>query len=845
MRTLWQDIRYGARMLWKERGFTLVSVLAVALGIGVNTTIFSGINAFILRTLPIEKPDEVVSIFFGSSREQRVFNEFTYPDYVELRERNSSFTGVLAHNLTRVALGSNEQRGNVAGERNEVVWGESVSGNYFDVLGLRLADGRGFLPEEDRTLGTHPVVVLGHTLWQRRFNSDSSLVGKSIALNGRDFTVIGIAPRGFTGTQFAVGAEFWVPLLMNVDIDSGKDWITDRNSNRLDLLGRLKPGVSMEQAEAELNTIAQRLAEAYPATNAGTKISVTSELEARFDEDFGSVKLGAWLAMTMVGLVLLIACANVANLLLARAAARRREIGIRLALGARRSRIIRQLLTESMLLALLGGSLGLLLAFWGADLLASFIPQFPFTIALDFNPDTRALLWTLGVTLATALLFGLVPALQASKPDVVPVLKGDASHLEGGSRRRFNLRNSLVVAQIAISLVVLVCAGLFVKSFRNAQAIHPGMETANRFVMGLDPGLLGYDEKGGKRFFIELIRQVETVPGVRAASVSYLLPMSGSTSSAGPVTAEGQAPAAPGEGLSPLYNVVSPKHFQTIGTPLVAGRDFTERDRDDAPPVIIINEALARRVFGGGETAANVGNIGSTVNVENVIGKRIRVGGSDEPYLEIIGVAKDARYQTLGENPRPYMYLPQLQSYYRSQANLLVETAGGDMTTVVEAVRRQVGRMDGRLPLFNVKTMDEHLAYGLWGARMAATLALIFGALALTLAAVGIYGVMTYVVSRRTREIGIRLALGAQPGDVLRLVTSQGMRLAFVGVALGLLGAFVVTRVLTSLLYGVNASDPLVFLGIAAMLAVIGFLASYIPARRATKIDPMVALRYE
>ncbi|MBA2733462.1 MAG: ABC transporter permease [Acidobacteria bacterium] len=845
MKTLWQDIKYGARMLWKERGFTLVSVLAIALGIGVNATIFGGVNAFILRTLPVDKPEEVVSVFFGQARAERVFNEFSYPDYKDVSEQSTSFTGVLAHNLTRVALGSSEQKGNVAGSRNEVIWGESVSGNYFDVLALKLAQGRGFLPEEDRTIGTHPVVVLGHSLWQRRFNADASLVGKTIALNGRDYTVVGIAPQNFTGTQFAITADFWVPLLMNIDIDAGTDWIKTRDNYRLDLLGRLKPGVSMEQAEAEMSAIAKRLSETYPKTNEATKISVVSEVEGRFDEDFGSVKLGAGLALAMVALILLVACANVANLLLARAAARRKEIAIRLALGASRARLIRQLLTESLLLALLGGGLGLLLAFWGADLLASFIPQFPFTIAIDFNPDTRIMLWTLGVTLATGLLFGLAPALQASRPELVPVLKGDASANEGGSKRRFNLRNLLVVAQIAISLVVLVCAGLFVKSFRNAQAIHPGMETTNRFVMGLDPGLLGYDEAGGKRFFTELIRGVESVPGVRGASVAYLLPMSGSTSSTGPITAEGQAPALPGEGFSALYNVVSPKHFETMGTPLVAGRDFNERDRDDAPPVIIINETMARRVFSEGGASADAANNSNAASLESVVGKRLRLGEPDTPYLEIIGVAKDARYQTLGESSRPYMYLPQLQSYYRSQANLVVETTGGDMKPVIEAVRGEVQRVDSRLPVFNVKTMDEHMAFGLWSARMAATLAVIFGALALTIAGVGLYGVMTYVVSRRTREIGIRIALGARPKDVLRLVTKQGMALALVGLGLGLAGAFAATRVLASLLYGVNASDPFVFAGIAALLAAVALIASYLPARRATKVDPMIALRYE
>jgi predicted permease len=524
----------------------------------------------------------------------------------------------------------------------------------------------------------------------------------------------------------------------------------------------------------------------------------------------------------------LIACANVANLLLARAITRRREIAIRLALGASRLRLIRQLLTESVMLSLAGGALGLLLAFWATDWMQGFIPVLPYTIAMDFSPDMRALGFTLLISLMTGIVFGLAPALQASNPDVVPVLKGETLAPKVGFRR-FTLRNLLVISQIALSLVVLVCGGLFIKSARNARAIDPGFETENALALSVNPSLLGYTEEQGKQFYRQLVERVEALPGVESASVSSLLPLGDSSSSRGPVVAEGQeGPLPNSEGETVLCNFVAPKHFETLQVPLMQGRDFSWRDGKDAPGVIIVNETMARRLWPG----------------QIALGKRVRISNQPEaPYLEVIGVAKDGKYRSIGENPRPYMYLPVLQNY-RPGMTLVVRTMG-DPKGIVSGVRQQVQALDSRLPVYDIKTMKEHMTYALWTTRMGAELSTTFGLLALLLAATGLYSVMAYSVSQRTREIGIRMALGAQQHDVLRLVAGQGMTLALVGVVIGLSVAFVATRILSSLLYGVSATDTVIFTGIPLLLAAVAFVACYIPARKATKVDPMVALRYE
>jgi predicted permease len=827
MQTLMQDLKFALRMMRKAPGFTIVAVLALGLGIGVNTAILSTVNGFILRPLPVEKPDELAAVYWGKKSDPQVWNDFSYPNYVDVRNQNRSFSGLAAWSMISAGISASASRDAGAGSQAEVVWGETVSGNYFDVMGVKPILGRGFLPAEDRTQNTHPVVVLSHKLWQRRFNADGAIVGKTMYMNGTPFTIIGVMPESFLGSKFVLRLAFWVPLMMRSKFGEGMDWETNRDSTSLFLYGRLKSGVTLTQAEVDLNLIADGLARQYPG-NADTKIQVTTEMDGRYNDATKIFKLGGLLALCVAGLVLLVACANVANLMLARAAARAKEIGIRLAIGAGRGRIVRQLLTESVLLALLGGVLGWVLAYAGTVVVSASVPPFPFEIVLEVAPDAYVLKWMLGVSLLTGVIFGLAPALLASRPDLVAVIKGDAASQTSG-KRRWNLRGVLVVAQVTISIIVLICAGLFLRSMNRALQLDPGFRTENLATMMLDPSLLAYDEAAGKRFYAELVRRIETQPGVRAVSLVSFLPLGDSGNGRGPIVKEGEADPPPNQGISSSCSFVAPKYFETVRTPLVLGRDFTERDTADAPPVVIVNQEFARKFYG---------------SEQNALGKRFRFW-QGTPLMEIIGIAKDGYYRNLYEDRQTYMFLPQYQSY-RSQMTLLISAnSAGNLKTVAENVRREIGQMDARIPVFGVTMAEDNLSFAYWGPRLAAGMATTFGVLALLLATMGLYSVMTYAVSQRTREIGIRMALGAGVRDVLRLIVSQGMRMVLIGMVLGLVGAFALTRVVASLLLGVGATDPLTFVGVAILLVAIALFACWVPARRATKVDPMVALRQE
>jgi putative ABC transport system permease protein len=829
---MWQELRYGVRMLIKTPGFTLIAVITLALGIGANTAILSTVNGFVLRPLPVDHPEELVTPFWGSRKNIDVWGMFSYANYVDLRDQNKVFSGLLAWQMSSAGISDSASRSGGDGGRADIIWGEIVSGNYFDVLGVKAALGRTFLPEEDRTPNTHPVVVLGHAFWRKRFNSDPSIVGRAVYLNGHPFTVIGIAPPTFHGAKFAISEDFWIPLMMQSRLGLPEGWHTERGVPYLTLVGRLKAGVTVQQAQADLNLITENLGKLYPKHNADSKIQVVSEVDGRFNEIAGFMKFISVIAMAVAGLVLLVACANVANLLLARAGSRSREIGIRLAIGAGRFRIVRQLLVESLLLALLGGTLGMIFAFWGTDLIHASIPPLPYPINLDFSPDLRVLKWMMLVSLMTGVIFGLAPALIASRTDLVAVLKSDAAgQLQHGRARRWNLRSLLVIAQVAISIIVLVCTGLFLKSLSRVQNADPGFSTKNLITMRLAPGLLGYSPGEGKRFFIELLRRLEAQPGVRAASLAIFLPLTEMNSQRSPVIREGEPPPPPNQGMEVDANVVAPKYFETMRTPLLLGRDFTERDNDDAPKVVIVNREFARRLYG---------------SEPNALGRRFRAKGPDSPLLEIIGVAKDGLYINLYESPRPYIFMPEYQGDYESQMTLLVSAnASSDLKTVADGVRREVEQMDSRVPVFGLRMAEQNLAYAYWAPRLAAGLATAFGLLALVLATMGLYSVMTYAVSRRTREIGIRMALGAQGRDVLKMVISRGMSLAFAGIVIGLIGAFALTRLLSGLLFEVSATDPLTFIVITLLLMFVALLACWVPARRATRVDPNVALRYE
>ncbi|MCI0660788.1 MAG: ABC transporter permease [Acidobacteria bacterium] len=834
MQKLWQDLRYGARILLKKPGFTLLAVFTLALGIGANTAILSTVNGFIIRQLPVDHPEELVQPFWGSRQEQEVWHQFSYPNYADLRDQNKVFSGLVAWAMIPAGISDSASRQSNEGGRADIIWGETVSGNYFDVLGVKAALGRTFLPEEDRRLNGTSVIVLGYTFWQKRFNSDPSVVGRTVYLNNHPFTVIGVAPGTFKGAAWAVRQQFWIPLIMATRFGFGEQWQTEtgRGWQYLRLLGRLKTGVTIEQAEADLNLIAGNLGRLYPNSNADSKIQVVPELYGRFNQAAGFFKFTSAIALVVAGLVLLVACANVANLLLARAGARHREIGIRLAIGAGRFRIVRQLLMESLLLAALSGAIGLIFAYWGTDLIHASIPPLPYPIDLDFSPDLLVLKWMLVVILLTGMIFGLAPALIASRTDLVSVLKSDAAgQLQQNKTRRRSLRSLLVIAQVAISIVVLVCAGLFTRSLNRVHKADPGFRTDNLITMQLSPGLLGYSNTEGKRFFSELLRRIETQPGVRAASLSLYLPLGNNNTQRSPVLREGEPQPPPNQGLEVEANIVAPRYFETIGTPLVLGRDFNERDNDHAPNVAIVNQEFARRLYG---------------REPNALGKRFRASGQESPLLEIIGVAKDGRYINIYENPRPCIFLPEYQGSYESQMTLLVSAAASsDLQAVAESARREIAQIDSRVPVFGLQMAGQNLTYAFWGPRLAAGLASAFGLLTLVLATMGLYSVMAYAVSRCTREIGIRMALGAQRRDVLKLVIRHGMSLVITGIVIGLIGALSLSRIMSSLLFGVSATDPLSFMAITLLLSLVALAACWVPARRAAKVDPMVALRHD
>jgi len=819
MYTLLQDLRYGVRTLGKNLGVTIVAVITLALGIGANTAIFSGVSAFVFRPLPVPHPEQLVRPM-ELTEDRGLADEFSYPDFVEYRNQESVFSGMFAENMVQAAIGTETE--------NDVIWGQVVSGNYFDVLQVTPMMGRAFLPEEDSAPGSHPVVVVSHSLWQRRLGADSQIVGKTVELNGKPYNVIGVAPPTFKGSKFALALDFWIPMAMVEELQRNPGLLKDRGSNWMNIVARLKPGVSLDQASANMSMIAKRLNQTYPDDRASsTDGLVKTELEGRFEEAAAMMKTGAAIAMSIVGLVLLIACANVANLLLARAAARRKEIGIRLALGASRARLIRQLLTENILLSLLGGGLGLLLAYWLTYLMQGFIPIIEYNVLNDFfGIDSRVLIFTLVISLLTGVLFGLAPAWHASKPELVPVLKGEIT-TQSGKRRRLTLRNTLVVAQVALSLVVLVCAGLFVQSFRYAQRMDPGFGAQNVLLMSVNPQLIGYDETQNKDFFVRTVEGVKALPGVEAASVTRLAPLGDSSNSSGPILREGETLARGSAGRVIMNTSVSPGYFQTMQIPILEGRDFDDRDRKGSQQTVIVNDRMAEMMWPG----------------QSAVGKRILVGTDSHDPLEVVAVVKTGKYRSLSEDPKPFYYYPMRQR--RPAGMTLLVRTSGDPRALINAVRTHIQSLDRRMPVFAVKTLPEHMTWALWAPRMAASLSLAFGLVALLLSAVGLYSVMAYVVSQRTREVGIRMALGAQRRDVLRLIAAYGMSLAFIGLAIGLVLAFMLARALSAVLIGISVYDLTIFLTVPVLLTLVAAAACVFPARRATKVDPLVALRYE
>lgn len=801
-----QDLKYAVRALRRTPGVVAVIIVSLGLGIGANTTVYSWMEAFLFHPLPlVPAPDRLVNV--RSAAPDGSDWSMSYPTYLDWRDNARAFEGIAVADMIQLSLRTDAQA--------DRVWGMLVSGNYFDVVGVRPLLGRGFLPDEESNAA--PVAVIGYGLWQRKFSGDSSVVGRPMKLNGQYVTIVGVAPPRFGGTAVGLNFDLWTPVTL-APILTGRNWLGDRGSQWLDVIGRLRPGVTIEQARADLNDVAARAAETSP--DPLTSHASVSALNTKGIQPILTPVFSALLGVTL--LVLLIACANVANLMLARATARRKEISVRLAVGADRTRIVHQLLTESLVLALLAGLAGVVFAIWARDLMLALVPATPFPVQSAIPLSYRTFVFALMASLATALVFGLVPALRASRPDLLPALK-DESNSAGPARSR--LRSVLVVAQVSLSLASLIAAGLFLRSLQKAQAVDPGFADPDRLLLvSSDVSLAGYRDSAGPQIVDRLLERVRTLPGVRQASVATMVPLGFGGSNSSAVRIEGYEPAKD-ENMSVELNLVSPGYFETMTIPLVAGRAIGESDRSGGLPVAVVNEAFVARY----------------IKRAQPIGVRFNAGG--EEWVSIVGVAKNGKYHSLNEAPTPLIYLP-IRQQWRDAFTLTVRTAS-DPHAMVETVRRTYASLDPDLPFLDPRSMTEHMGAALFANRMGGYLLGGFGLLALILSAIGIYSVVAYSVSRRIREIGLRVALGAGRRDVLGLVIGQSMKLVLAGLTIGLALGLVVGRLVRSQLFGISPHDPVTFASIALLLGSIGFAASWIPARRAARIDPLVALKSE
>ncbi len=822
METVLQDLRYAGRMLLKSPAFSFVAILSIALGIGTNVAVFSMVNGILFKPMPVERPEQLVALY-GTDPSIDFPTEFSYLDYLDYRSHREVFSEVVCHTGYPLSMSR-------ADAQPELIWGELVSANYFSGLGVKILAGRGFLPEEDQEPGGHPVAVLGYGFWQQKFAADPAVIGKTLNLNGHPYTIVGIAQKGFIGTRLlGYVPDVWLPVMMYAQVMNNyrvanlnrRDWTW------LQLRARLQPGVTIEQARAVVKNTASQIEEQYPETNKGISADVIPAASRTdpFFHTLGIATFTSWLMMGIVSLVLLIACANVANLMLARSTARQREIAVKLALGASRGRLIRQLLTESLLYSLIGGALGLVLAVWLIESAWLFVPQLDFQNVIDFGIDARVLIFASAVSLLTGILFGLAPALKATKPNLVPMLKGENEKLYAGNKR-FTLRNGLVVAQMALSLLLLICAGLFIRSLQNVQSMDLGFETKNILTESIDPALQGYDATKAQQLYKQITERVSGLPTVQAVSLAFPLPLD-SESSASEVVIDGVNSGRQDDKIVVFRSTVGLNYFNAMNTSILAGREFSEHDTKETPKVVIINETLARRYW----------------KDQDPLGKQFRIGGPTGDYHQIVGVARDSKYLMPGEAPTAFFYLP-LSQNFQSPVRLIARTAG-DPKPLAASIRNEIKNLDPNLPVFGVKTMTVHLSRILSVPQTIAALVGFFGFLALVLASVGIYGVMAYSVTQRLKEIGIRMALGAGRAEVLRLILGQGFRLTTLGIALGLLCAMALTRLLASLLYDVSAIDPITFILVPVVLAAVALLACYLPARRAMKVDPMIVLRCE
>ncbi|HEU5411903.1 MAG TPA: ABC transporter permease [Candidatus Acidoferrales bacterium] len=809
---LWQDLRYGLRMLRKSPGFTVVAVLTLALGIGANSTIFSWISSTLLNPIPgVTHTADLVTVMRGE-RSDHPTPPFSYLDYRDLRDHNRSFAGLLAYHDDFMSL--------TGVGKPERVYGALTSGNYFDVLGVHPILGRGFLPSEEQPGAA--VAVISYALWQTHFGRDSSVIGKTLRINRHPYTIIGVAPPEFQGCKAGLRSDIWIPLGMD-RLAWGANRPEDRATFWLNVLGRMRPGVTGAQAQADLNLLMRQIVEHSPDAHRGTANQIT--LDPLWRSPFG---VNAYFYETLpmllglASVLLLLACANVANLLLVRSVVRRRELAIRLAIGATRAQLVCQLLVESLILGLAGGVVAIVMTFWTSGRLAELVPPNTLPLTLGAHVDDRVLLVTAAASIFAALIFGILPALRSSGLAVQTVLKEEAGTVSMAFHKS-RLSSGLVVAQIAFSLLLLICAGLFTRSLENAQYSDPGFDPSHVLVASYELSPAGYTSETYVAFDRQLIAKLAALPGVKSVTLADFSPLS-FTIHTDYLEVGGYVPQ-PRESMEISRAIVGPDYFHVMGTSLISGRDFTGADGPGAQPVAIVNQAFVDRYWPG----------------QNAIGKRVK----DDEWLTVVGVARNAKYRLLTYPPEPVVYLPLYQTYRYTQDTVIHLRALGDPQAMAFAVERAVHQMNPDLPLFDVNPLTVTMQMGVVFQRIAAVFAASYGVLAMLLAAVGIYGVVAYATRQRTREIGIRMALGSERADIFRLVLGQGLRLAVAGLAIGVALSLVLTRFLKSSLYGVGATDALTFVTVAIALTAVTAVACYIPARRAMRVDPMVALRHE
>jgi predicted permease len=812
-----QDIRFGVRTLLNNPGFTLVAMVSLALGIGATSAIFSMADALLLKPLPVSHPGDVVTVH--TTTPSNPWGGVSYRDYIDLRDNNKAFAGLVGYSMT--PFGFSSEPGALA----QLKYGFQVTGNFFQTLGVQPELGRGFRADEDRVPGRDAVVVLSHALWEKQFAGDRSVIGRVVRLNGIDFTVVGVAPERFTGMDQYFRPAFYVPIMMGPRLSGDADnaRLEHRDWRSLSVKGRLRPGASITQAQAELAGIAKGLERAYPATNHGTSVSVQSELRARVQMSPPDAQMVTML-LVLAALVLLVACANVANLLLSRARARGREIAIRLAIGAGRLRLVRQLLTESLLMAIGGGLLGVVVAYGGVRLFQQMRFPTDLPIVMSIALDGRALLFAIAASILSVLLFGLAPALQTTRADLVPALKATAS--TGPAKRRLWGRNALVTGQIAVTLVLLMVASMVYQAFQTYMGGGPGFRTSHLLLMSFDPSLVHADDARARQFYKYVRDRAPLVAGVESAALTNAIPMSPAQEQKTLIPEGYQLPR--GEETVALFSsTVDERYFPTMGIDVVRGRGFLATDTASTPGVAVVNQEMARRYWPS----------------QDALGKRFRLGDRNGPWVQVVGVVKTTRYLWIAEPPMPFVYLPFSQNPRARMT--LVASSRGDPASLAAPLREMVRQFDASLPVFDVRTMEDfYQQRAVDVPNMLIEIVGLMGLMGLLLAVVGLYGLVAYSVACRTREIGIRMAIGASQASVLRLVLRQGMILASIGVAIGMAIAILAGKVVMSVFYTARV-DVLSYVLVPLVLVAVTLIASWIPAHRASLVDPTTALRFE